>query len=64
MASAAGVGDIITELARVLECNQQALGVDDRYPRKLKVLRIATYLLQMLIATETTCLRSYPKKNK
>lgn len=37
MAAAAGVGDIITVLARVLECNQQALGVDDRYPWKLSV---------------------------
>lgn len=60
MAAAAGVGDIIAELARVPECNQQALGVDDRYPWKFKVLRTATHLLQILIATETTCLRGYP----
>lgn len=33
MAAAAGFSDIITELARVPECNLQALDVDDRYPR-------------------------------
>ncbi|ELK31765.1 Ankyrin repeat domain-containing protein 55 [Myotis davidii] len=31
MAAAAGFSDIITELARVPECNLQALDVDDRY---------------------------------
>lgn len=32
MAAAAGFSDIINELARVPECNLQALDVDDRYP--------------------------------
>lgn len=34
IAAAAGYSDIISELARVPECNLQALDVDDRYPWK------------------------------
>ncbi|KAF6356574.1 ankyrin repeat domain 55 [Rhinolophus ferrumequinum] len=36
IAAAAGFSDIITELARVPECNLQALDVDDRYPRQFR----------------------------
>lgn len=36
IAAAAGFSDIINELARVPECNLQALDVDDRYSQPLR----------------------------
>lgn len=39
IAAAAGFSDIINELARVPECNLQALDVDDRYSGPLRMGR-------------------------
>lgn len=36
IAAASGFGDIITDLAKVPECNLQALDMDDRYPWQLR----------------------------
>lgn len=53
IAAAAGFCDIINELARVPECNLQALDVDDRYPWP------RCHLFQILISKQRRCLRSY-----
>lgn len=36
IAAASGFGDLIHDLAKVPECNLQALDVDDRYPWQLR----------------------------
>ena len=53
IAAAAGFCDIINELARVPECNLQALDVDDRYTWLL------CHLFKILISKQRRCLGSY-----